>query len=242
MKLSSMCWCGSSQVEIPVSWVSLGQTDSCSLNCGPGCEYAEPPDSDDPYDEPIVIAEEQRTWKMSKFNPAEYDPADDSTPGLPKRRDAVTILVDAGMCACGCGEAPAGTRTRFCMGHDARLKGALTRALASKVNIAVYAADGTNEVVSPTEYAARFSSAKTDWVTLIEDGAAKIAARRGVTDARAAEREVIARAARDGAIRVGKWGSTGYAAAIYHDPETGKHTVEYVDEVGRIQQVEVDVA
>lgn len=241
MKLSSMCWCGGAQVEIPVAWVSSGETASCGAEgCGPGCEYVDR-DDDDPYNEPIVTAAERRTYKMSKFNPTEYRPADDSTEGLPARPDVVCILVGDGLCACGCGEAPAGRGTRFCMGHDARLKGVLTRAHSAQVGIALYEnSTGVADVVTALEYAARFSSTKTDWVKLVEDGAAKISARRGPDERRAAERRVLERASRDGAIRVGRWEATDSVAAIYL--EDGKYVVEYVDAVGRIQQATVDVA
>lgn len=246
MKLSSMCWCGRSEVEIPIDWVSSGQTASCQYTgCGPGCQYTalEADSFDDPYDEPIVIASEQRTYKMAKFNPADYRPSDDSTPGLPARDNAVSILVGEGLCGCGCGEAPAGRGTKFLMGHDARLKGVLTRAHASQVRIALFEnSTGVADVVDPLEYAARFTSTKTDWTELVQAGADKIAARRGNVDRRFAERQVLDRATRDGAVRVGRWEATDSVAAIYHDPVTNKYTVEYVNSVGRIEQVEVDVA
>lgn len=245
MKLSSMCWCGRTEVEIPISMVSSGETVSCEYTgCGPGCIYVESPiDDEDPYDEPVVIAEEQRTYKMAKFNPAEYRPSDDSTPGLPARQDAISLLVGDGLCACGCGDAPRGRGTKFVMGHDAKLKGVLTRAHASQVQIALYEnSTGVADVVSAIDYAARFTSTKTDWTELVQNGADKITARRGNVDKRFAERQVLERATRDGAVRVGRWEKTDSVAAIYHDPVTNKYTVEYVDSVGRIQQTEIDIA
>lgn len=238
---TATCWCDRTEVEIPVSWIREGQTLSCGPGCGPGCTMAPPIDEpDDPYDE---VDRPRKRWKMNKYSPARYDPADDSTPGLPKRTDAVSLLIGDGLCACGCGDHPAGRKAKFCMGHDARLKGRLTRAYSAHVQIAlVEESTGTATLIDPLDYADRFSTDKVDWRKLITDGAAKIAERRGGIDKRAAEREILARAARDeNVVRVGKWDQTDSAAAIYKLPEGG-FEVEYVDDLGRVATQKVDVA
>lgn len=236
--LTAACWCQRSEVEIPVSMLLEGRTESCSHpGCGPGCEMVG--DTDDPYDDAPY---EKKVWKMHKFSPARYDTRDDSTEGLPHRPDAVSLLVGDGFCACGCGDAPAGKKAKFCMGHDARLKGKLTRAHSAKVQIAlVQETTGVAHVIDPLEYADQFSTSKVDWRQLVLDAAGKIQERRGVIDKRAAERRVLERATADGAVRVGRWDKTGGAAAIYLR-EDGSYEVEYVDEIGRIRQQKVDVA
>lgn len=236
--LTAVCWCERTEVEIPVSWVSQGRTESCGPGCGPGCEVVAECEDDDPYDEPDP--EPKRKWKMNKFSPARYNPTDDSTPGLPRRPDSVSLLVGDGLCACGCGEAPTGKKAKFRMGHDARLKGRLTRAHSAGFTLAlVEETTGTAEVLDPLTYADRFSTAKVNWRQLVEEGAAKISQRRGTIDKRAAEKRVLERATRDGAIKVGRWDKTDSVAAIYR-LEGGAFEVEYVDETGRIRQTRVE--
>lgn len=238
--LTAVCWCSRVEVEIPVSWVTAGQTMTCGhSSCTPGCEIA-PDEDEDPYDEPL--GRPDRKWKMNKFSPARYDPAVDSTKGLPRRSDSVSLLVGDGLCACGCGDTPAGKKAKFCMGHDARLKGVLTRAHSAGLTVAlVEETTGAAEVIDPLFYADRFSTPKVDWRKLVLDAAAKIAERRGSVDRRASERRVLERAASDGAVRIGRWDKTGSVAAIYQ-LANGSYEVEYVDEVGRIRQTEVGVA
>lgn len=179
---------------------------------------------------------------MNKFSPARYDPAVDSTRGLPRRPDSVSLLVGTGLCACGCGDAPSGRKAKFCMGHDARLKGVLTRAYSAGLDIAlIEETTGSAEVLEPLDYAERFSTPKVDWRKLVTDAAAKIAQRRGSIDKRASERKVLERAVTDGAIKTGRWDKTDSVAAIYALPD-GAYEVEYVDEVGRIRTTKVDVA
>lgn len=179
---------------------------------------------------------------MNKFSPARYDPAVDSTKGLPRRSDSVSLLIGTGLCACGCGDTPSGKKAKFCMGHDARLKGVLTRVHSAGLEVAlVEETTGTAEVLDPLVYADRFSTAKVDWRQLVLDAAAKIADRRGTIDRRAAERRVLERAASDGAVRIGRWDKTDSVAAIYQ-LEGGNYEVEYVDNVGRIRQTQVEVA
>lgn len=230
LRVSSRCWCNRVDVEIPVGWVSQGKTGSCGPGCGPGCEML--PDEPEPDDEPTRTT---RKWKMNKYSPARYDPSVDSTPGLPRRSDAVSLVVGIGLCACGCGNNPAGRKAKFCMGHDARLKGVLMRAYSAGLNLAlVEQTTGTAEVVDPLVYADQFSTEKVNWRKLVQEAADRVRERRGGIDRRTAERAVLERAARDGAVRVGKWDKTDSVAAIY-DLGDGKIEIEFVDDVGRVR-------
>lgn len=235
--VNAMCWCSQQEVAIPVGWLREGKTDSCGLpGCGPGCVMVEQPEPDE-YDEP---ARAPRKWKMNKYSPARYDPSVDSTPGLPERSDAVSLVVGVGLCACGCGNTPAGKKARFCMGHDARLKGVLTRAYSAGLAVAlVEQTTGTAEVLDPLTYADRFSTERVDWRKLVTDSAGRIADRRGGIDRRSAERQVLERAARDGAVKVGKWDRTDSVAAIYKMPD-GRTEIEFVDEIGRVRNTIVE--
>lgn len=236
LKVSARCYCNRVDVEIPVSWVSEGKTGSCSPGCGPGCVMV--PDEPEPDEaDPVRM---NRKWKMNKYSPARYDPQVDSTPGLPARADAVSLVAGSGLCACGCGDNPAGRKAKFCMGHDARLKGVLMRAFSAGIDIALYEqTTGTAEVIDPLTYADRFSTEKVDWRKLVTDAADRVRERRGGVDRRAAERRVLERAAKDGAVRVGKWDKTDSVAAIY-DLGDGKVEIEFVDEVGRVRNKVVE--
>lgn len=237
--LTAVCWCSRVEVEIPVSWVHEGRTKACEdPGCGPGCQMAPEPDEEpDPYDEIVEVP--TRKVKMNKFSPARYDTSIDSTPGLPRRAESVSLLIGEGLCACGCGETLTGKKARFRMGHDAKLKGKLTRAHSASITIAlIEETTGAAEVLEPLAYADRFSTDKADWRKIVTDSAAKVAERRGTIDRRQAERAVLERAASDGAVRVGRWDKTDSVAAIYRLP-TGEYEVEFVDEVGVIRQQKV---
>lgn len=181
MKLiSSMCWCQSSEVAIPVGWVSVGQTGSCGDGCGPGCESKTIPDEFDvdPWD---AIPPKPKAWRMGQFDPSKYHPAHDTTPGLPVMADAVGLLVGSTLCPCGCGTESANSGTRFCMGHDVRLKGILIRAASADARIVLYnELDGwvEMETLSPLSYADRFSTDKVDWRLHVQTSVGRIISRR----------------------------------------------------------------
>lgn len=66
---------------------------------------------------------------MARFNPNTYNPADDSSEGTWELNlPGVALIQGEGICPCGCTDHPKGTKSRFVMGHDARLKGKLIRA------------------------------------------------------------------------------------------------------------------
>jgi hypothetical protein len=138
------------------------------------------PDSDafeeDPWDH---VPAKPATWRMGKFNPAKYHPAFDTTPGLPVRPDEVGLLVGEHLCACGCAT-ESGSKAKFCMGHDVRLKGVLIRAASSEARVVLYnELDGwaETETISPLAYADRFSTEKADWRALVTASVERIIAR-----------------------------------------------------------------
>ena len=75
---------------------------------------------------------------MARFNPESYDPAADSSTNAASKFgvDAGTLVLVSSEthCMCGCGEARDPKR-QFKPGHDARLKGKLSRALAASCKV-----------------------------------------------------------------------------------------------------------
>ncbi len=69
---------------------------------------------------------------MARFNASKYDPRIDSSKGTKALRssglDGVLLKVADGECVCGCGDRPKRAGSKFVQGHDARLRGILTRA------------------------------------------------------------------------------------------------------------------
>ena len=69
---------------------------------------------------------------MARFSAAKYDPRQDSSRGTKALRssgfEGVLLKVAEGECACGCGETLKHAGRKFRQGHDARLRGILTRA------------------------------------------------------------------------------------------------------------------
>lgn len=84
---------------------------------------------------------------MKRFKPETYNPTDDSSfhrkaVERSEKDRAVVLLVADGECHCGCGEKTNG-KSRFRMGHDARLKGKLIRAHLAKVDVVQGTAGGS---------------------------------------------------------------------------------------------------
>lgn len=80
-----------------------------------------------------------------KFDKATYDPKSESTSAVAK--DGILALgtktIKVGederlSCLCGCGGTPKGKNSKFVMGHDARLKGKLTRAHLTDTPIVIF--------------------------------------------------------------------------------------------------------
>lgn len=97
---------------------------------------------------------------MPRFDPAQYNPADDSTPtehrdGYDGDNTQLTIVYrEPGSCQCGCGT-PVGRKSRFSQGHDAKLRGKLTRAqLAQTPVTTVKISDGSHHANTWNAYQA----------------------------------------------------------------------------------------
>lgn len=190
---------------------------------------------------------------------SKYRPADDSSPGTEAWRPGFHgepdgfegLILDLRpingqrVCPCGCRKIVAGKAT-FAMGHDMRLKGKLIRAHITGTQVAELGIDGRTgdphlwEPKSALEWAARYSTAKLDWVAMLEE-----AERKQGSDVRArierANREILARAlgVQPGdrkLIRVGRWDYTGEVLAIY-DVNGGEVEFEYTAKNGEIKTV-----
>lgn len=94
---------------------------------------------------------------MARFNPAKYDPANDSSVGTNVHRatagddngfEGVILFVREGHCICGC-LTKVGKKSRFAQGHDARYKGILLRAHRTGTEITVMDQDSGMAVSSP---------------------------------------------------------------------------------------------
>lgn len=247
--IPASCWCERTTVRIPVQWVSEARTGSCGPGCGPGCPA---PPTADSFDDLTEVAATGKKTKMMRFDANEYDPRKDSSYGYSQSSDSIrdahpydVILevVPSGdgrrenvtLCACGCGESPAGKHAVFRMGHDARLRGKLARALAGGAQIVL--TDDMHQIralVDVEEYASRFSTDKLDWVQSIKDSASK--AKRSAGDV---EQEVMAKAlgpqvGETKLIKVGRWEKTGRILAVYQDG--AEVLYEYVDKAGTKRQ------
>lgn len=247
--IASVCWCEQTTIHIPVQWVSEARTGSCGPLCGPGC----PVQGADAFDDDSEIATTGKKTKMNRFSAASYDPREDSSAGYVSsqvRRELhptdliLEVVGEQRLCACGCGEVPNGKKALFRMGHDSRLRGKLARALAGEVSVVLTdQSQQVQDVLSPSDYAARFSSDKLDWADAIKQAAER--AKQAPAKGERAERRIIARAmgpqiGETKLIRIGRWEKTGRVLAVYeiHDHET---LYEYVDAKGVARQVKQDV-
>lgn len=246
-KIPVTCWCEATVVNIPVQWLSEARTGSCGPKCGPGC----PTQLTDSFDDLSEVARTGKKTKMVRFNTAAYDPRADSSfgysnGGVRVAHPSALILEVVGspevrLCPCGCAEAPRTKTGVFMMGHDARLRGKLARALAGGSTVVLTDASHTVvEELKPTDYASRFSTAKLDWSQAVTDSAAKASTSSARADA---EKAVLAKALGPQVgdtklLRIGRWDKTGSVVAVYD--ESGTVVYEYVDgkgETHRVQQV-----
>lgn len=254
------CWCMRTSVLVPVEWVSEGRTSACpDPGCYPGCPVHDTDAFDSDDEDAVVAATPRKKVKMNRYSPERYDPAGDSSEGVPVTvRSAhpgdLILAIGPGQCQCGCGETPRGKNARFGMGHDIRLRGKLIRAQAADA-LVVVVSGGTSafsiETYDPLTFASRYSTPKLDWAESVRDGASKVAVRTARRKAAAnPEREVLAAAADvpEGRtlVRVGRWDHTGRIVAIYRDSngvlydyvgrDDKRHFARRVD--GEIREVE----
>lgn len=106
-----------------------------------------------------------------------YLPATDSTPDQQKRAGEtgrVVLDLRKGACLCGCKGAAQG---RFQPGHDARLKGKLTRAALNNVGLLILIdmEDGTpgEAQITPRQLAAKLSTGKYNWAEALDANVAR---------------------------------------------------------------------
>lgn len=243
--VTSLCWCEQHEVVIPVQWVSEGLTGSCGPECGPGCP-SRASSATDTFDDHTEVARTGKKTKMKRFNTSKYDPKVDSSFGYGQpigvrvaHPDAVileTVGGDPAYCPCGCAEAPRGKGATFGMGHDARLRGKLARALAAGSKIVLTDINKQPvEVLDPVDYASRFSTDKLDWAESIRTSASK--ARRSDD----AERAILAKALGPQVgdtklIKIGRWEKTGKIVAVYQDGKVIRY--EYADSNGNARIAE----
>lgn len=168
-KIIAQCWCGHSEVRIPVGWLRAGQTGSCArLGCEPGCEYHDQ-DLVDPL--PTLPA---RKFNMARFDPRSYDVRIDCSVGHEQSGELV-LVTEPGLCTCGCADPVTRRGAAFLMGHDQRLRGKLTRAAAAKLDVCLIAPEGrVLQHLDPIEYATRFNTDKQDWTALVEQAVRRI--------------------------------------------------------------------
>lgn len=221
VRISVTCWCEATEVMVPVEWVSEGRTASCHRDgCAPGCATC---DTTDDWAEPsrtTPIPTQVRSKRMNAFNPSKYDPAADSSAEVSHAvrasypRDLILVL-DHNACACGCGQLPAGKRSVFRQGHDARMRGKLIRAAATGVRVVtVDEANGHTQVHDPIQYAVDNLDTPTHRLSeQVVAGVQRVADRKA---AKAAPVTVIA--------KVGRWPREGVVKDgefIYAEKSTG---------------------
>lgn len=183
---------------------------------------------------------------MGKLNLAKYDPKDDSSPGTAAMRgspDILGVILDhtEGRCLCGCGQAPAGPKSLFRMGHDARYRGTLIRAYITDTPITDIATQDTNgeENVFRSTRTAMQAAEALGWGEYL-----KVAKER--EDLRTSDRAnranqaVLSRATGPQVgdrklIRVGRWDYTGQVVAVWENGEEVEF--EYVTKGGDIKRV-----
>jgi hypothetical protein len=89
-----------------------------------------------------------------RFNPNTYDPAVDSSPGTKSGSKTLRLVFPTETaCKCGCGKQPTRPTSRFIQGHDARLKGALTRAALTNTKVEALVEGKPAALVTATAFA-----------------------------------------------------------------------------------------
>lgn len=111
-------------------------------------------------------AEEAKTEAVAE-QPTGYKPETDSTPAqqaTAKKTGRVVLDLSNKRCLCGCtGEC----KGRFQPGHDAKLRGKLTRAAIAGVDLTIII-DGKRQDVKPRRFAEIISNDKHDWAAALD--------------------------------------------------------------------------
>lgn len=163
---------------------------------------------------------------MGRFNEKKYDPRKESSPGK-KAKGKLILRVKEGQCACGCGEAPSGSKSVFRMGHDARLRGKLIRAHLTGTPVVLVDEAQPSPVSTAMEMAERHG-----WRQYLIDAETR---REGKN------RQVLNKAlGSKRLIKVGRWEYTGQVVAIYEIQGNGEeYDVEYVTKMGDVKKARV---
>lgn len=185
---------------------------------------------------------------MARFNPAKYDPREDSSPGTERYRQGgnapTTLVLDwtpiepsGRACPCGCREELA-ANSRFRMGHDARLRGKLTRAHVTGTDVTIIKGRDVT-TLSAVAVADQFSSPQLDWRASLREAEGRYSGSRARIDA--ANAEILKRAQGPQVgdrrlIKVGRWPYTGEVIAIYQDRDVA--VFEYTAKSGEVKTVE----
>lgn len=209
---------------------------------------------------------------MARFRVSAYDPRNDSSenteawrPGYKKNPDGLAgVILDwrsplppsehLQPCMCGCRSAVASRRVRFAPGHDARLKGRLTRAYATATPVHILrnpvtrakGLAGLADVATTTalEVASIFSTDRFDWGVAVTRAAKKLTA-GDLSRALASDRNILARALDENRhpglvlLHVGKWDRTGHLLAVYIGKDL-LHHYEWTDSDGDFQEADHD--
>jgi hypothetical protein len=204
---------------------------------------------------------------MARFRPDRYDPRVDSSPnteawrpGHKRNPDGLEgVILDwrplpsphehMTPCPCGCRKPVTGARSRakFVVGHDARLKGILSRAHVTATPVYILTAPMPNgkglaglATVTPyqaVEVAAEMSSKSYDWVTAVSDAADRLGGDL-VAKQYAADRRVLAAALNPkggrSLLHVGKWEQTGHLLAVYIGPDLNRY-YEWTSDSGTVR-------
>jgi hypothetical protein len=178
---------------------------------------------------------------MPRFIQQDYDPADDSSKGYGgiQRHTKAVVLRQVGEdgCPCGCGVAFGAsyhTKTgseltmsgRFCIGHDARLRGKLIRAHLTGTSVVVIRDDEAAEPTSALEVAKQY-----EWEPYLKNAELR---REG------ANRNLLQSAMNSKRlVKVGRWEYTGQVVAIFDTPDGGEYEVQYVTKQGETKKTRV---
>jgi hypothetical protein len=202
---------------------------------------------------------------VARFRPSAYDPRSDSSPGTEAWRPGHKnnpgglegVILDwrtlpapndhLRPCPCGCRKPITGSRSRFVVGHDARLKGILTRAFitASPVHLLH---DGTGsstklgglarvETATASDVASKFSSDTYDWTVGLAAAADKVGGkledRLLATDRRVLHNSLNPLGGR-ALLHCGRWEKTGHLLAVYVGPDL-QHYYEWTASDGELR-------
>lgn len=197
---------------------------------------------------------------MARFNPSKYDPSEDSSPGTEKIRQGPTApktlildwtppAADDRVCPCGCREV-LHPSSRFRMGHDARLRGKLTRAHVTGTDVTIVKGRDVS-TSSAITVADQFSSPLLDWKAALREAEGRYSGARAKTDASNAEILQRAKETKEAEangnlkvgdrrlVKVGRWNYTGQVIAIYQ--LNGEAIFEYTSKGGDVKSTTVSL-